>query len=856
MRKFYKYSKVLLVIALIAVVLNGCSGGGGSTQPIQMEREVNDGRPPIVLKGTGYQLELPAVANDVQCEPVSDEQEAQLKQQGYEFIAKPLYVTRNGNPHVQLGRAATVSFAIPEGFPEDRYDELVGMLITDKGAEYKIPDYYALREGIVKFETSHFSIAGAGLCKDSLRERFIEQIAVNGWQRNMSNKDLEPTWREQLNKFANDYCLGENDLVGIAMREVFGDKDIVKIGMDIVNAHDMENASFEQRAEVASKTMVRVVESKLLAYFLSALKEEDAKDDDEKDESKRNKIIGVLEEHFNIDNVEQVSTLLGEKASVEKCYIFACEYIGNYALDKWKGFVEEMVPYISYVKHMATATEIWKKFWAATQMQQLYQQYEEKADEVHGLLNNDMWNVVSTGIAAPEFLHGMKDEQIKEMIEKRYLEKKEIEARKAEARKYIALIDTTVDLNSECFEQKHFDYIQRLTVVNNLMDRFRSELLDKDGWLVYYDDGYKQAVRSPHEVNRQLCYVINEYLKCYPNRDKFYEWLSKNGFNYGPLKDEYKRLDDLLWKKKKDPDVHIVIQESMGASSGSAKYMGHTICLATNGKPYKDWYRTIPETDSISALGWTTEFPAEDVDIKLSQYNAIGRPNQVLVYASESAFLNGGAPIETFVFEVDTTNSYTHVELSKEVAILTEYYFNPYTNYLIGYTLNGTDSEGKEVYLASTPYALNGALEDALKDVHLFINLYGKGNNISFKISGEYSDGDDATADLDLTLNGRADFDKSDEYADEKEVGTCTMKATVKAIDRFGTQITTRYNLTGKVLARGWKENVDYRILCCAEGPTEYESVTKEGKRTVAKTEGGVIITFSKYFEPEEEEDY
>lgn len=819
-----------LLLALVAMVLTGC--GKGSSKPVTTEWEVEDNRPPIVVGGAGYQVALPAYANDVQCEPVSDEQEAKLERQGYTFIAKPLLVTQKGNEHVQLGQAATVSFAIPADFPEERYDELVGMLITDKGAEYKIPDYYALREGVVQFQTSHFSIAGAGISKDSLRERFIEEVAVNGWGRNMSNKSIEPTWREQLKKFADDHCLGENDLVGIAMREVFGDNDIVKIGMDIVNAHDMENVGLDVRIEVASQTMVKVAESKLLAYFLSALKEEESKDDDEKDESKRNKIIGVLEEHFNMDNVEQVSTLLGEKASVEKCYVYACEYVGKYALDQWKSKVEEMVPYIGAVKQTAQAVEIWKKFWAATQMQDLYKRYEAWADERHGLLSFEEWNAVSKGVAAPEFLHGMKDEKIKEMIEQRYLERVRVNEKKKEVRKYLNLIETCVDLNSPCFEDRHFDYVKRLTVVNNLMERFRTELVDKDGELVFNDEGYQRVYGHQSSIDEQLCYVINKYLEYYPNRDKFYEWLSQNGFNYGQLKKEYKKWDELLWTRKNNPDIHIVIGETLG-TTGSAKYIGHTICLGTDGKPYKDWYRSIPDLDSIRDMGWSWEFPEENVDIKLSEYEAIGRPNQVLIYASEDAFLSGAAPVETVAFVVDTLNRYTYVELNKDNGIMMEFVFNGKGD--VSYERSYDDGVSDHMILVTRMPAFlpKHAMEDALSDVHLLLN--SKGDDFTFTTSGESSNDMGDMVRIDMTVDGHIDF--------EQGVGTCTINATVVADDGRGWTITAHYNnLTGKVEY----DRYEGEMSVSANGTVRVEIDNKQdGWSSVAKPEGSIGMGFT-----------
>lgn len=859
-----------IFLALIAVILYGCSGGSSSQDSSsqeavsQEEAQVGklipeeDSRPPIVLKGEGYQLELPAFATDVQCEPVSEVREFDLMWQGHDLIVKPISVTRNGDNHVQLGQPATVRFAIPEDVPEDQYDELVGMLFTDHGTEYKIPDYYALREGFVQFETSHFCDLAVGRQRDALRELFIEKVAVNGWGRNMSNKDMEPTMRAQINKFAEDHCLGENDLVGIAMREVFGEKDFVKIGLDIVNAYDMENASLEERMAVASETMIKLAKGKVLSYFIKKLKVDENKKvkvldelksekkgefvyktEIEKIDSRRNKVIGVLEDHFKMENAEKVGTTLGSNPTFEECYILAWQYITEFAKEKTKDALIEMIPYLGYLKQMATAVEIWKKFWAATQMQDLYREYEKKANAKGDLLDPDEWNDITMLINAPEFLHGMTDKKMKEYIEQRYIEKKEIERRKEELREYIDMIEKSVDLKSECFEQKHFDYVQRLTVVRNLIDRFYYELVGDDGYLTYMDNGYRQAICTPHAINQQLCYVVDEYLKCYPNREKFYVWLDENGYDYGQLEDEYNRLEKLLWKEEpvKDPDIHIVIQESLGAS-GRAKYAGHAICLGKDGKPYTGWYRAIPDEDWVYDQGWSTEFPDADTEIPLSEYKELGMPNQVLIYSSENSFLRGGSPIEIVDFEVDTMNRYTTVELSKEIETLKEFVA---AGGSIGYYYGDvyTDNKGERHNGIGLPDdATYDAMMNALSEVSPFF-LSSKGGDISFTASGDGSDDKGNTAHVELSVNGRValeEFKNSDV--------TATITANVVARYEDGDKITARFNLTTEGAEKILPLNRGF--LCNAEGKAQVKIVydSDNGGTVNCQRDGYIRITF------------
>ena len=529
----------------------------------------------LIVEGKDYKLELPKSAKGVKCVPVSDKQRAHLKSLGYRFITTPLHVTRNGEEHVQLDGVATVSIDIPKNFPKNQYMELVGVLLTDKGPVYKIPDYYALRKGVVRFETSHFCEVGAVKDKEKLRERFIEEVALNGWRRDMDNKALEPTWKEQLTQFAEDHCLGEGDLAGIAARELFADNDIVKIGLDIINAHDMEDASTEERMKVAFENMVKMAETKMLSYFLNKLKEEDTKKkkvldelksekkgefvyktEIEKIDSRRNKIIEVLEDRFSIDNVENVSGQLGEGPGFEKCFIYACDHIKDFAVDKLKAKSIEMFPYIKAAQATNQGVEIWKKFWASTQMEDLYKKYEAKADKRGGVVDQADWCEISLDLTTPEFLHGMSDAEIKAKLEERYRAKQEIIKRKKEVRKTLDAIESLVNLNNEWFEKKEYDYVKRLTIVNNLLDRFRGELLNQKGELIFQDDGYRRIYGNPNVITEQLCVVVDQYLEYYPNQEKFYGWLAKNGYKFGLSQKEFDKLDVLLWKEeeaKNDP---------------------------------------------------------------------------------------------------------------------------------------------------------------------------------------------------------------------------------------------------------------------------------------------------------------
>ena len=254
--------------------------------------------------------------------------------------------------------------------------------------------------------------------------------------------------------------------------------------------------------------------------------------------------------------------------------------------------------------------------------------------------------------------------------------------------------------------------------------------------------------------------------------------------------------------------------------------------MGVNGKPYKDWYRTIPDEDWVHDLGWSTEYPDKDVDIKLSQYEEIGRPNQVLIYASESDFLSGKQPVETVVFVVDTMNRYTKVELNQESQIITEFVFDEDNYYHVSYSHSYYDeSVGHSVMVARMPaFTPKYALQNALSDVHL--RLKNKTDDFTFTTSGEYSETDNS-ANIELTVNGSVDF--------EQQTGTCSVMAKVATTDR-GTKITAHFNLTGEILVD--HDGDDLYLKCSPSGPVRVESVSSEGESSSKKTDGSMSFAF------------
>ena len=527
-------------------------------QQKQNSIDIDDG-PAIVLDGENYKLELPASAKGVECVPVSDEQLTQLEQQGYDFIGRPLFVTCNGKEHVELDRAATVSFDLPKDFPKDKYLDLVGILVTDKGPEYRIPDYFALQEGVVRFKTCHFSPVGYGESPINAREEVINYVALNGWQTNMNNKILDKTLKQELKEFGNSIGFADDDLFGIAAKKLFANNTSVELAGVFVDTWDQrhdENATFEN-----AKTLMKYVGKDLLAASFKKLQEDKAKETKilkdiefsaggeaipiyekelEQIQSRRSKIMEMLCEHLTPENVEKVSTQLGKGASFRECYVMACEYATDFAKGKLKDYATSLCPYVKAVEAVQVGGEITKEYIASEEAKDMWEAYERVA-EPDGTIKDEFWNaIVTKKSGAFKTWHNITPEQMRAKFEERYRAKVDLEKRKEEARKLVDTITEHVDLNS--INLRDYDYVSRLSKVYNLMERFRKELVNKDGII----HGQYGDLGVPSLVNKELCYVVDMYISS-ESEEKFYQWLAEEGYLDEQLKKTYDLLDGALW---------------------------------------------------------------------------------------------------------------------------------------------------------------------------------------------------------------------------------------------------------------------------------------------------------------------
>ena len=508
--KKYIYLMAFCLLAVFSQVLVSCSDDG-------VDEKSN---------ANGYKVDLPSGTSGVEIEPLSDEEVNKLKAQGYKIVGTPVNVTQDGKDHVELKEMATVSFKIPEDFPKEQYNELVAVLITDEGPEYIIPDLEALSEGYVTFKTIHFCKTFTVQDKERLNDLFAEYVAIHGWDNDLRESNFNKLG-DKLKEIADEAGLGENDLLGITMREVMGSNDYVNMTMEYINHYDKGDLKDNVISDISEK-LGNDLKAKALSVLFTKLKKEP-----------NNKAVKeCLEKYLTQENMEKAGTLLGSENPTD----VALQFAEDFAVDKLKGFTTGMVPYIKIVQAEAKAIDIFHKFWARNDMIYYYNEFEKLQKESDN--PNFNWDQLEWRIGTPKFEFGMTLEEMKEMFKNRYYDRKKINAKKAEVLKLINLWDeegllSNIDKRVEDTDIGHAriikefftktidgkvqdDYCMRLTRLHKLMERFRKEL-------VVNGDLQKKGGRA-NSIDKELASIVYQYITFYPDEKAFYKWLAKEGY--------------------------------------------------------------------------------------------------------------------------------------------------------------------------------------------------------------------------------------------------------------------------------------------------------------------------------------
>ena len=579
-------------------------------------------RPDPALVKAGYAIELPeSGSGDILIEKAAPEELAEAG-----LIGQPVFVSRGGDSHVQLEEMARVSFPIPRDIPKKDYIDLMGVLVVDGETTYMVPDYDGIRRGVVTFETSHFCYAGMTFMdKAKRRQEFINRTAASEWRADACEKDLKKTVMETLQDWGREVGMGEDDLMGKLVREAVSDNDFVNDAMDLIEAYDDSEGDPEAMAGAVAEKLAEKAREKALSVLFKKLKgdmEKDLVDFDPKSgkfihtrvtvDGDYKDYIEALEGQLGKENMKELGTMLGKGDTAGDIAWHFTQKIGLKAIESW---IDNLAPPIKGMKQAVTTMKVLKEFWASNEMNDMFETYRKYADE-NGHISDDDWNVLFIRrLNAAKSKFGMTEWEIRQEFEDHFRYDREIEGRKAQLNRMINLYEYTERytlINAKIFDKMGLDYIQRLTRIHMLVERFRAELVDRDGNL--------PGKSAAWTVDETLCEIVEKYLELYPDTDAFYRWLEKKGY-YG---DRYKKLLDGLdglrswWLVK--TEVVKGEDDDEGFAGVKARHtaseLRHECRHYWNGDPFQDyndpsgerWYRPFTCTSSASISPSAPEF--------------------------------------------------------------------------------------------------------------------------------------------------------------------------------------------------------------------------------------------------------
>lgn len=564
-KKNKSLGKTLLIVVLAIVVIVGAwsyieysKEKKEYEQGLTQTSEGNNYRTKTI-SGKEYKLEIPENARKVKCKEVTDEEMSELSKIGnIQFLARPIDVTQKGENHVQFDQMARVSFDIPKDIPKEKWMNLMGVLFMDDSPVYMIPDYEGLQNGVITFETSHFCSTGVGLIPDEdVRNAIKERWAAGDFYASMSEKDFQKNARETLKEVASTLNFGDDDLMGMVMQEVLADNEIVKKVSDAVTVYD--NWGTEEAEEIITKHIEKAALNKLTEKLKKGIKKDKVEYDELHDkyvhtwvteDKPMKKYVEKFEKHLTQENMEKIGTELGG-GDPESYARKLLEYAKGQCQENLKEMSKKIIPGIDQIQTAAAVMRGIKKFWASNEMADMYATYKKYADG-NGRMSKDDWNALMIRRAnAAKSKFGMSEEEIRQQFFERFQNEKEIQQRKDEIEKDLRFWEKGGAyslINKRIFDEKKWDYVQRVNRLAMLSDWFEGEL---------FEYGIVNDGTAPGTIRSLLEDILNAYLDNYPNHAKFYKWYEKwladQGYKGKKIsKDYYWVLVDTQVEKAKD----------------------------------------------------------------------------------------------------------------------------------------------------------------------------------------------------------------------------------------------------------------------------------------------------------------
>ncbi len=221
--------KIITYFLMFALVLTGLPVMATSTSLKAAVAKDN----PVTIGNSqlGAQLSLKSQSFDQPVEltlsklPVSDK----LKSKDFSLLGSPISVKVTGKNGVRLNAPATVSVnvSVKDLALIKKKDDLYAAYFNGSKWEYFVPSAIDTKNGIIQFNTYHFSDYAVVQLKESAQiERFATQMAINGWVKNTTESDFIAATQTYFSEAFDKLGISDKSVQGKILRAIAKENDM------------------------------------------------------------------------------------------------------------------------------------------------------------------------------------------------------------------------------------------------------------------------------------------------------------------------------------------------------------------------------------------------------------------------------------------------------------------------------------------------------------------------------------------------------------------------------------------------------------------------------------------------------
>ena len=402
-------------------------------------------------------------------------------------LVKLISATVGGAEHTYLDKRFAVAFATPDGYPEEKLINYVGLVY---GADNKpfivLPDATARAQGKFKFFTTHFSLLGIGELSDNqLLDTWAERAAAQGVTRRISEEELVPGLTDIIADGLNVNGLGKDQYAGAIVRSI----------LSLDTKGEILTAAADGDMDALRAKLVNAAGE----YYLGKLfrGEEDP----------------ILAKSLG-DNMEAV-----RKNVKNGSFTAASREIAD-------NILSNLLPMYNYSKKVGQLSDKLAEIWTDDMMNEQYEQFRQLMEK-SGRVTNDEWNAIyiaMRGAALRLSDKGVTSADLRAKFEQRMNNEAKIKKEHSQLLRDAALWRSLGLMDSRHWKKSDGTYysdIERLNALRQARDMLKSLLTV---------NGKFQRGAGYQTDNDFLKAALIQWIECGPNdRASFYRWLRSQG---------------------------------------------------------------------------------------------------------------------------------------------------------------------------------------------------------------------------------------------------------------------------------------------------------------------------------------